>query len=281
MEEIIKGEWFTANRLGNEQFDRIQTANEDAKIKREMFGDVVSIGVEYGRDSFEVVEPLAGLNVIVKKGMAFAYGYPGYTSGDVTLSISPNTDPSLTRIDVIVMRANFTTSGRVSKLVVIEGTPGSGAPPIIKDLITSLWDTKLAEVTILPSQSTIDEDDIEDFRKLKEIDSGEKVELWSGDLAVGGTASISENYANFDKLVCRFTGITTSAVLTMLDGVTRYFGDSVSIGDTSLTTMGVEINFISELTFTLDNARRLQHNTLGVHGTFTIDRLESIIGIRK
>lgn len=166
MEEIIKGEWFTANRLGNDQFDRIQTADEDAKIKREIFGDVVSIGVEYGVDSFKVVKPLAGLNVIVKKGMAFAYGYPGYTTGDVTLSISPNTDPSLTRIDVIVMRANFTTSGRVSKLLVIEGTPGAGAPPIVKNLTISLWDTKLAEVTILPSQSTIDEEDIKDFRKL-------------------------------------------------------------------------------------------------------------------
>lgn len=162
----IKGEWFQAQVINTNQFDRIQTANETAKVRRETIGDIVTTGLEYGQESFKVEADIIGLSATINAGMCFCYGYPAYDNSSNILTFTPNVNPTLNRIDVVVIRSNWNSIVRANSIIIIEGTVGLGVPNIIQDSQAGIWDVKVAEITIRPLSSNIDDDDVKDTRPL-------------------------------------------------------------------------------------------------------------------
>ncbi|MFF2525889.1 hypothetical protein [Streptomyces liangshanensis] len=100
-----------------------------------------------------VVSAGAGLNVTVRaEAAASVRGHAWYSgTSPVTLPIAPNAtgQPRTDRVVLRLDRATWTV-----RAVILQGTPGSGAPPLTRDTgSTGTWEVLLAQVTV-PAAAT-------------------------------------------------------------------------------------------------------------------------------
>lgn len=95
----------------------------------QLFDGVFADGVfaSYG-DSLMVIEQ-SGMNVIVESGRAWFMGTWTLNNGDYWLVIS-DSSPSLNRYDYVVLDVDKRDENRVNTLMVVEGTPAGGIPPL-------------------------------------------------------------------------------------------------------------------------------------------------------
>ncbi|MEW2635930.1 hypothetical protein AB0903_30910 [Streptomyces sp. NPDC048389] len=96
-----------------------------------------------------------GLQVTVRSGVyASVRGHTWYSgSVDDTLSIASNSSGS-TRIDRIVVQLDRSTWD--VRAVVVQGTPGAGAPALTRDAgSTGVWEIPLAQVTVIDSATSV------------------------------------------------------------------------------------------------------------------------------
>jgi hypothetical protein len=103
-----------------------------------------------------------GLTVEVYHGEAFIQGvYWSHTDDPYVLEVNQNneTDP---RIDLVVLRCDFTANG--CEYVVIEGTADPSPTPPAPIQNSTIWDLPLAEVYVVPSAGSITNMDITDVR---------------------------------------------------------------------------------------------------------------------
>ena len=85
--------------------------------------------------------------VQVATGAAYVYGIPYENDTPVNLTIP--TPAANTRIDRIVLRANWTA--KTVRITRLAGTEGAGVPPAITQTPGSIYDVKLAQVAITTS----------------------------------------------------------------------------------------------------------------------------------
>lgn len=104
-----------------------------------------------------------GLQVLVAEGASIVDGHVYRCSASTPLTISANASGS-TRVDRVVIR--FTREGQTEEgkcvLMISEGTPGAGAPPVQKT--TSVWELSLATVSVSNGATGIISANITDTR---------------------------------------------------------------------------------------------------------------------
>ena len=81
--------------------------------------------------------------VAVNTGEAYDYGFPYFNTASVNVAIP--TPASNTRIDLVVLRANW--SAQTVRITRIAGTEGAGAPSLVQSDGTT-WDIPLAQASI-------------------------------------------------------------------------------------------------------------------------------------
>lgn len=84
--------------------------------------------------------------VTVAPGRAVAYGYMYWNTAPVDVAIP--TPSAATRIDRIVLRANWASGVRTVRITRIAGVEGGGAPAIAQDVGAMVWDIELARVAV-------------------------------------------------------------------------------------------------------------------------------------
>lgn len=151
-------------KLVNGKYDKEYFAEDFASY----FANFVTDGVFGG--SSDQVQVLAltspSMNISVNSGRAFIKGYWYKNVGPVEFPIDI-ADGVLDRIDVIVLRLNF-TDGEI-KAAVKKGTPSSSpsAPTLQRD--EDFWELKLAEIRINHGITKITQSEILDTRLNKEV----------------------------------------------------------------------------------------------------------------
>ena len=129
---------------------------------REMAEHFRQTGVLPGElNELEVFGDSSGLQVKVKSGKAWVKGH--YMKNDAELIVPISTaHATLGRIDLVVVKVDFT--GNVITIETHDGTAsGSPAAPALTQT-ASIWETKLAEVTVAAVAATINSGDVEDTR---------------------------------------------------------------------------------------------------------------------
>ncbi|MFI9817568.1 hypothetical protein [Saccharothrix variisporea] len=109
-------------------------------------------------NEFEVYADSSGMQVKVKSGECWIQGHWGQKTTETTLAISSNSTGS-TRIDRVILRANFTTD--VIELDVLTGT--ASAPAVTTN--TSVWEVSLATVSVANGAVTIAAGNVTDDRR--------------------------------------------------------------------------------------------------------------------
>lgn len=115
----------------------------------------------FGSD-FSVFADSTGRQVKVNAGECWVRGHFGKNTGVETLPVAENTSGS-TRIDRVVLRANFTTN--VIELDVKEGS--ASAPAVTQN--TSMWETSLATVSVANGAVTIAAGNVTDERSFTTV----------------------------------------------------------------------------------------------------------------
>lgn len=166
-------------------------------------------------DDLEVVATSPASNQVeVSTGAALVQGIWYYNDTASAQSIAANASGS-TRIDVIVLEAIY--ANQEVRIAVVQGTPGGGVPSLTQ-IPGAVWQQPLAYVTAINGFTTLDQDDITDWREYANLPEtvaipvtnvgGSVVE--SGDVVVWDTGSASS-----------ITTTTTNAATTVAGVVER------------------------------------------------------------
>lgn len=137
-------------------YDREYYASEFAKYFSLFVGNGVFANPV---NQLKVVAATSGLKVILKEGWAFINGYWYHNDSDKELSFTTNVSSS-NRIDSVKLRFNTNTRQ-------ILGLYFEGDTSVVRN--DMLYDLKLAEVTIMPSSSSVSNDQITDTRSSTDV----------------------------------------------------------------------------------------------------------------
>jgi len=131
--------------------DRVYSAEQLSAI----FDGIITDGVfQAFADAFAVTED-SGMSVIVGTGRAWFNGTWNFNNAPVQLT-ADDADIALSRIDVVVLEIDKTTSGRENSLKIVKGTPSSTpVAPALEDGTGDIWQYPLAELYIVAAGTTI------------------------------------------------------------------------------------------------------------------------------
>lgn len=140
-------------------FDNQDTTETDySRLFRELQDSGVADTV--GGSQFAVSANASGMRVFVQAGFALLRGHAVLSTGIEEVPIAAAA--SVSRIDRVVLRLDPVHNGIV--LTVVEGTPGSGPPPVTQT-DTGVYELPLALVTVEPGDPTIPADKVTDDRR--------------------------------------------------------------------------------------------------------------------
>lgn len=140
--------------------EREYTADEFA----EYFRQFIRNGIFTGGENLQVSTDEKDMKVFIKPGYAFIEGYL-YKIDTEPLVIQHNiADPSLNRIDRIVIRLDRTLENRYVKAFILEGTPAEipQVPELTRN--NNIYEISLAQVEIIAGKSFIESYQITDER---------------------------------------------------------------------------------------------------------------------
>jgi hypothetical protein len=140
--------------------ERQYTADEFA----EYFRQFIRNGIFTGGDNLKVETDEQDMKVFIKPGYAFIEGYL-YKIDTEPLVMQHNiADPSLNRIDRIVIRLDKTLENRYVKAFILEGTPAE--TPQVPELTrnSNVYEISLAQIEIIAGKSFIESYQITDER---------------------------------------------------------------------------------------------------------------------
>src|ERR1043165_4726871 len=127
-------------------------------MMKHMLGSGSGVVRGFGND-FQTIGDSSGMQVKVNTGECWMRGHYGSSTSQKTLPIASNSSGS-TRIDIVVIRCHFANNNIV--VDVVQGTPGGSAPSVTQN--TTMWETKLAEVTVTNGAVTITSGNVADRR---------------------------------------------------------------------------------------------------------------------
>jgi hypothetical protein len=125
---------------------------------KHMLGSGSGVIRGFGND-FQTIGDSSGMQVKVNTGECWMYGHYGQSTSQKTLPIASNSSGS-TRIDIAVLRVHFGNNNIVTDIV--QGTPGGSAPNVTQN--TTMWETKLADITVASGAVTITAGNVSDRR---------------------------------------------------------------------------------------------------------------------
>ncbi|MCT4660306.1 MAG: hypothetical protein N4A40_00490 [Tissierellales bacterium] len=145
--------------------ERAYSADEFA----EYFRQVLSTGILNGGNNLQVI--CSGTNMIlqIKEGYAWMEGYL-YKIESEPLNIQVDTaDPTLDRIDRVVVRLDKRLEHRYIKAFVLKGVPGQN--PSVKSLTRdeNIFEISLAQIRVIAGKSFIEQSQISDERLNKSV----------------------------------------------------------------------------------------------------------------
>lgn len=106
----------------------------------------------------------ASMSVVIKAGRGIFFDKWFINDADMSLTLDA-ANPTLSRIDSVVVRIDTTTSGRVGSIALKKGTPSSSpVAPAILDGTTGVKEYRLANILISPAAVSISQASITDTR---------------------------------------------------------------------------------------------------------------------
>ena len=195
----------------------------DAEVYRLMFSYGVFSDIENELVVTET-DPVS-LNVKVDTGWAFVHGFWYHNDSALTKSLGA-ADPTLDRIDRIVLRLDSTTNFKIS-CEVLAGTPAASPSPPSLTQTDAIYEISLAQVFVEAGVTSINNSKITDERNFVESKGLASVVKLTGDQTVGGvktfsdgikTDTINEETANagvtFKKTIQTINTATDGATVT-------------------------------------------------------------------
>ena len=140
--------------------ERFYTADEFA----EYFRQFIRNGIFNGGENLKVVTDEKDMKISIKPGYAWIEGYLYKIAGEDLILEHGIADPSLNRIDRVVIRLDKTLENRYVKAFILEGTPESTpkAPSLTRN--DNVYEISLAQVEIIAGKSFIESYQITDER---------------------------------------------------------------------------------------------------------------------
>ena len=137
----------------------------DAVDWRNYFEDIVETGVLDKTASNLQVRAGSGMNIIVPAGKAWLLGYGYYNDSNKTIQLQ-TANGTYPRIDSVVTRYDESPPLAHPKIetIVVTGTPTSNPSPPSIVRTNTIYDLKLAEVTVKKGATSISQADIKDTR---------------------------------------------------------------------------------------------------------------------
>lgn len=147
----------------NPIYDRAANSQVMADWMSHYFSNGVFGNETTGSYGFGVSTASAGMNIIVSPGACNIQGRFGYDTAATTLTLE---DASTTydRVDAVILRLNLETDTRAIYLTVLKGTPSDRpvAPTLQRD--STIYDLKLAEITVKRGSTSVPQAYIKDTR---------------------------------------------------------------------------------------------------------------------
>lgn len=157
--------FFNANLIG-EVYDRVYLAEDFA----DYFASFIKNGIFYNdgyEDSLKVIaNSPADMSVTVKPGHGWINGYWYENNDNLALDVSI-ADGALSRIDIVVLRLDFTT--RSMYCAVVEGTPSTNPVAPEPARTAEIYELQLAQVFVGAGVTTITSNNITDTRSSAEL----------------------------------------------------------------------------------------------------------------
>lgn len=140
--------------------ERFYTADEFA----EYFRQFIRNGIFSGGENLKVVTDEKDMRISIKPGYAWIEGYLYKISGEDLILEHSIADPSLNRIDRVVIRLDKTLENRYVKAFILEGTPEQTpkAPELTRN--DNIYEISLAKIDIIAGKSFIENYHITDER---------------------------------------------------------------------------------------------------------------------
>lgn len=140
--------------------ERFYTADEFA----EYFRQFIRNGIFTGGENLKVETYEKDMKISIKPGYAWIEGYLYKIAGEDLILEHGIADPSLNRIDRVVIRLDKTLENRYVKAFILEGTPESTpkAPSLTRN--DNVYEISLAQVEIIAGKSFIESYQITDER---------------------------------------------------------------------------------------------------------------------
>jgi hypothetical protein len=180
-----------------------------------------------------VIPGAVGLTVNIKPGTAFVYGtYWGHSGDDSEVTLNANSSGD-TRIDLVVLRADFVNN--ITSYIAIEGTPDPS--PVAPDAIqnSTTWDIPLATVSIVDGAISISSGDITDERTRST--QGPSCFISSEQTGTGSTQDIPHGLGLIPFSVLIVPTDTTDAGIISVGFTTSYTVDSTNITVTATSNL--------------------------------------------
>lgn len=145
--------------------ERYYTADEFA----EYFRQFIRNGIFSGGENLKVKAAEQDMKVFIKPGYAWIEGYLYKIAGEDLILEHNIADPSLNRIDRVVIRLDKTLENRYVKAFILKGIPGAipEAPELTRD--NNTYEISLAQVEIIAGKSFIEAHQITDERLNNEV----------------------------------------------------------------------------------------------------------------
>ncbi len=140
--------------------DRIYQADEFAMGRRVYLTD----GIRNGGENLRVTAPGTGMTVQLGYGVGMIKGYHYYLMDDDTgkLTLTLDEADAQKRYDRVVLRLDTGVDKREIYADVVKGTPGGGAPALVRD--GNVWELSLALIEIGSTTTIITQAEITDER---------------------------------------------------------------------------------------------------------------------
>lgn len=142
-----------------------QTVSEEGW--RDFYTYIAGSGVLDGRgDELAVAEatPVPLLEVVLSSGQAMVGGWFYDNDADLTIAVTGNGSGSA-RVDTLVLRRDLATNS--VEAVIVEGTPGAGAPALETDPLGDVFDVPLYDIAVANGVAQIFDADLTDRRTLR------------------------------------------------------------------------------------------------------------------
>lgn len=130
----------------------------------EYFRQLVTSGIFNGGENLRVITDGTNMTIKIQEGYAWLEGYLYKIDTEALALTLDSADPTLNRIDRIIIRLDKTLDNRYVKAFVLKGNPAGDpiAPSLTRD--ENIYEISLAQIEVLAGKSFIGEAEITDER---------------------------------------------------------------------------------------------------------------------